>query len=353
MIDERGEVVGRQSADRALIVAQRSAPASRWQGPAAEPRAARRRTVASSGRSSRALATPCAATTLRQLAMIATALAVAEASSSARSRRGAAAAAAQSGAGSMTQTFVQGEVDGHGSACRCGSERTSIIGRRSAGEPQCSNVSARSDASACVAAVRTRLSPAPACMRLKGGDVPPAAPSAAMTRSGGNVTMTSVPIAQLGLQREGAAVQVHRGSWRSAGRGRCPCSADLIALVPWPNEASTIGISSSGMPGPLSFTLMYWPPDAVQPTLSQTSPPCGVNLIALDSRLRQICRQARSSAHSRGSSGSNASWMVMPRLRARSFSRRWQSSTTQREIDRFLVEFVAARPRCARGRGFR
>src|SRR5258708_40014771 len=79
-----------------------------------------------------------------------------------------------------------------------------------------------------------------------------------------------------------------------------PCSADLIALVPWPNEASTIGISSSGMPGPLSLTLMYCPPAAVQPTLSHTSPPCGVNLIALDNRLRQICRHARSSAQSRG-----------------------------------------------------
>ena len=45
-----------------------------------------------------------------------------------------------------------------------------------------------------------------------------------------------------------------------------------------------------GMPGPLSLTLMYCPPAAVQPTLSQISPPCGVNLIALDSRLRQICR---------------------------------------------------------------
>ena len=72
------------------------------------------------------------------------------------------------------------------------------------------------------------------------------------------------------------------------------------------------------MPGPVSLTLMYWPPEAVQPTLSQISPPCGVNLIALDRRLRQIWRTARSSAHSRGRSGSNTSWMVMPRLRARS-----------------------------------
>ncbi len=33
------------------------------------------------------------------------------------------------------------------------------------------------------------------------------------------------------------------------------------------------------MPGPVSLTLMYWPPEAVQPTFSQISPPCGVNLM--------------------------------------------------------------------------
>ncbi len=66
---------------------------------------------------------------------------------------------------------------------------------------------------------------------------------------------------------------------------------------------------------------MYWPPDAVQPTFSQISPPCGVNLIALDNRLRQIWRSARSSAHSRGRFCSYTSWMVMPRLVARSFNR--------------------------------
>jgi hypothetical protein len=48
---------------------------------------------------------------------------------------------------------------------------------------------------------------------------------------------------------------------------------------------------------------MYWPPEAVQPTLSQTSPPDGVNLIAFDRKFRQTCRSARSSAQSRGSSG--------------------------------------------------
>src|SRR5665811_1633746 len=65
------------------------------------------------------------------------------------------------------------------------------------------------------------------------------------------------------------------------GRPRpAPCSADLIELEPWPKEASTIGISSSGMPGPVSLTLMYWPPEAVQPTFNQTSPPCGVNSVS-------------------------------------------------------------------------
>ena len=36
------------------------------------------------------------------------------------------------------------------------------------------------------------------------------------------------------------------------------------------------------MPGPVSVTETYCPPFAVQPTLMVMSPPCGVNLIALD-----------------------------------------------------------------------
>src|SRR5580658_8240666 len=111
--------------------------------------------------------------------------------------------------------------------------------------------------------------------------------SADITRSGGKVTITSVPMRSLDLSENVPPCRSIRflaiGSPRPA-----PCSADLIEFEPWPNEASTIGISSSGMPGPVSLTLMYWPPEAVQPTLSQISPPCGVNLIALDSRLRQI-----------------------------------------------------------------
>src|SRR5580693_5684956 len=144
--------------------------------------------------------------------------------------------------------------------------------------------------------------------------------SADITRSGGKVTITSVPMRSFDLSENVPPCRSIKflaiGSPRPA-----PCSADLIEFEPWPNEASTIGISSSGMPGPVSLTLMYWPPDAVQPTLSQISPPCGVNLMALDNRLRQICRTARSSPHSFGRSGSNISWMVMPRLPARNFRR--------------------------------
>src|SRR5580704_9071084 len=144
--------------------------------------------------------------------------------------------------------------------------------------------------------------------------------NADITRSGGKVTITSVPMRSFDLSENVPPCRSIR--FLAIGRPRpAPCSADLIEFEPWPNDASTTGISSSGMPGPVSFTLIYWPPDAVQPTLSQISPPCGVNLIALDRRLRQICRTARSSPHSFGRSGSNISWMVMPRLPARSFNR--------------------------------
>src|SRR3984893_943786 len=130
--------------------------------------------------------------------------------------------------------------------------------------------------------------------------------SADITRSGGKVTITSVPMRSFDLSENVPPCR----SMRLFAIGRpkpAPCSADLIEFEPWPNEANTIGISSSGMPGPVSLTLMYWPPEAVQPTLSQISPPWGVNLMALDKRLRQICRTARSSPQSFGRSGSNIS----------------------------------------------
>ena len=111
--------------------------------------------------------------------------------------------------------------------------------------------------------------------------------SADITRSGGKVTITSVPMRNFDLSVNVPPCRSTRlfamGSPRPA-----PCSADLIEFYPWPKEASTMGISSSGMPGPVSLTLMYWPPDAVQPALSQISPPWGVNLMALPSKLRQI-----------------------------------------------------------------
>src|SRR6202035_3788823 len=104
--------------------------------------------------------------------------------------------------------------------------------------------------------------------------------SADITRSGGKVTTTSVPMRSFDFKVKVPPCRSIR--FLAIGRpSPAPCSADLIEFEPWPNEASTIGISSSGMPGPVSLTLMYWPPEAVQPTLSQISPPCGVNLMAV------------------------------------------------------------------------
>src|SRR5262249_19197315 len=113
--------------------------------------------------------------------------------------------------------------------------------------------------------------------------------SADITRSGGNVTITSVP--SRSFDRSEKVPPCRSTRFFTIGRPRpAPCSADLIAFEPWPKESSTIGISSSGIPGPVSRTVRYCPPDAVQPALSQISPPCGVNLMALERRLRQTCR---------------------------------------------------------------
>src|SRR5262249_52923263 len=123
--------------------------------------------------------------------------------------------------------------------------------------------------------------------------------SADITRSGGKVTITSVPMRSFDFSVNVPPCR----SIRLLAIGRpnpAPCSADLIELEPWPHAASTIGISSSGIPEPLSLTLRYCPPEAVQPTLSQISPPCGVNLIELDKRLSTIWRVARSSPQIRG-----------------------------------------------------
>src|ERR1700709_137371 len=92
-----------------------------------------------------------------------------------------------------------------------------------------------------------------------------------ITRSGGKVTMTSVPIRSFDFSVNVPPCMSIR--LFAIGRPRpAPCSADLIELEPCPNDASTIGISSSAMPVPVSFTLMYCPPAAVQPALSQTAP---------------------------------------------------------------------------------
>src|SRR5262249_40819079 len=117
-----------------------------------------------------------------------------------------------------------------------------------------------------------------------GGESSVIGASADITRSGGNVTMTSVPMRNFDLRVKVPPCISMR--FFAIGKPRpAPCSADLIEFEPWPNDASTIGISSSGMPGPVSLTLRYCPPDAVHPTLSQISPPCGVNLMALPRRL--------------------------------------------------------------------
>jgi len=132
-----------------------------------------------------------------------------------------------------------------------------------------------------------------------GGDSSDIGASADITRSGGKVRITSVPMRSFDFSVNVPPCMSMR--LFAIGRPRpAPCSADLIELEPWPKEASTIGISSSAMPEPVSLTLRYCPPDAVQPAFSQISPPCGVNLIEFDRRLRTIWRMARSSPQIRG-----------------------------------------------------
>src|SRR6516225_11757611 len=80
--------------------------------------------------------------------------------------------------------------------------------------------------------------------------------SADMTRSGGKVTITSVPMRSFDFSVNVPPCM----SIRFLAMGRpspAPCSADLIELEPWPKEASTIGISFSGIPEPVSRTLKY------------------------------------------------------------------------------------------------
>ena len=55
----------------------------------------------------------------------------------------------------------------------------------------------------------------------------------------------------------------------------------VIAIDPWPNDDSTIGISSSGMPGPLSRIERYWPPPFDHATVTAISPPFGFGLFVM------------------------------------------------------------------------
>ena len=74
----------------------------------------------------------------------------------------------------------------------------------------------------------------------RGGEGSASGAMADMTRSGGKVTITSVPILSFDFS-------VNVPPWRSTrffaiGRpSPAPCSADLIELLPCPNEASTMG----------------------------------------------------------------------------------------------------------------
>ena len=81
--------------------------------------------------------------------------------------------------------------------------------------------------------------------------------------------------AQLRLERKCPAVEI--GEAFAIGRPRpAPCSADLIEFEPGRGaEASTIRDFLLGNAGPRVPTLICCPPDAVQPALSQISPPCG------------------------------------------------------------------------------
>ena len=177
---------------------------------------------------------------------------------------------------------------------------------------------------------------------------PPLAPhststagSASMTRSAGKVTITSVPSRSFDFSVKLPPCMSTRPL--TIGRPRpVPCSAVLMASEPRPNDCSTIGISSSGMPGPVSLTLRYCPPEEVQPTLTPISPPCGVNLIALESRLSTICRSARSSAQSRGRVGSIISRIVWFFALARRLQHVAAILDHVGELHRLLVELVAA-----------
>src|SRR5262245_21595694 len=101
-----------------------------------------------------------------------------------------------------------------------------------------------------------------------------------------------------------------------------PPSAVWCANEPWPKACMTRGISSLGMPGPVSLTVSICPPSGVPATVSVMRPPRGVNFKAFDNRLRQIWRMARSSAQMGSRPLGNSGATCRPLLSARRASRR-------------------------------
>jgi hypothetical protein len=90
---------------------------------------------------------------------------------------------------------------------------------------------------------------------LNGGKILAIAGDAFIIRSGGKVTVASVP-SQLGFQGEGSAVEFDQALYDRQTEAR-PSSAFFCASLPRPNEDMMRGISSSGIPGPLSRTATY------------------------------------------------------------------------------------------------
>src|SRR5579883_3283459 len=131
-----------------------------------------------------------------------------------------------------------------------------------------------------------------------------------VTRAGGKMTATSVPSPGIDLRVRVPPCSSARPL--AIGRPRPePSSAFFCASDPLPKGERAAGISSPGIPGPVSHTATYCPPAPVQPALILMLPPWGVNFTAFERRLRTICRTARSSAQICGRSSSIASSRVI------------------------------------------
>ena len=96
--------------------------------------------------------------------------------------------------------------------------------------------------------------------------------------------MTSVPSRTLDFSSELAAVQFDQALDDRQAEARA-----FFGVLLRQRAAAERGQDDRdflfGMPGPVSRIDRYWPPVLVQPTLIVMLPPCGVNLIALLSRL--------------------------------------------------------------------